>query len=178
MELDETGFRLVVGIQKDRRSSSWTRTQSSDGRLCFVLVQLEQTSLITLPNLPIGVVPIEPVEKGFTISEKRPRGKTISTTVKRRQLPITAAYAFTDYRAQGQTISPVIVDISNPPRAELSLRNIYVALSRSRGRDFVRILRDFDEKNLYKPHQEKSLYVIGTNGYNLDPLDRIIRLCD
>ena len=35
-------------------------------------------------------------------------------TVNRTQLPLTLAYAFTDYRAQGQTIEPVVVDIGPP----------------------------------------------------------------
>ncbi|KIK25556.1 hypothetical protein PISMIDRAFT_48220, partial [Pisolithus microcarpus 441] len=56
------------------------------------------------------------------------------------------AYAFTDYRAQGQTISSVIVDIARPPSGGLNLFNLYVALSRSSGRDTIRLLRDFNEK--------------------------------
>ena len=44
---------------------------------------------------------------------------------------MTAAYAFTDYRSQGQTIPYVIVDIGSPPTGTLSLFNLYVALSRS-----------------------------------------------
>ncbi|KAJ3995131.1 hypothetical protein F5050DRAFT_1574222, partial [Lentinula boryana] len=43
---------------------------------------------------------------------------------------LTLAYAFTDYRAQGQTIAPVIIDIASPPTGSLNLFNIYVALSR------------------------------------------------
>ena len=39
-------------------------------------------------------------------------------TVRRRQFPITAAYAFTDYRSQGQTITYVLVDIAPPPRSK------------------------------------------------------------
>ncbi|KAJ3897534.1 hypothetical protein F5879DRAFT_813832 [Lentinula edodes] len=42
---------------------------------------------------------------------------------------MTAAYAFTDYRAQGQTIPSVLVDIGKPPTGTLSLFNLYVALS-------------------------------------------------
>ncbi|KAL6303862.1 hypothetical protein BKA93DRAFT_703959, partial [Sparassis latifolia] len=45
---------------------------------------------------------------------------------------ITGAYAFTDFRAQGQTLSHVMIDIANPPTGgPLTLFNIYVALSRS-----------------------------------------------
>ncbi|KAJ3738871.1 hypothetical protein F5050DRAFT_1580540 [Lentinula boryana] len=44
---------------------------------------------------------------------------------------MTTAYAFTDYRAQGQTIPYVLVDIAKPPTGKLTLFNLYVALSRS-----------------------------------------------
>ncbi|KAF8195698.1 hypothetical protein K438DRAFT_1586944 [Mycena galopus ATCC 62051] len=45
------------------------------------------------------------------------------------------AYAFTDYRSQGQTIGHVLVDIASPPSGKLSLFNLYVALSRSSAED-------------------------------------------
>ncbi|RDX46833.1 hypothetical protein OH76DRAFT_1329827, partial [Lentinus brumalis] len=63
---------------------------------------------------------------------------------------ITAAYAFTDYRSQGQTIPSVIVDLHTPPGGRLTLFNIYVALSRSSGRETIRLLRDFDDRRLEK----------------------------
>ncbi|KAI4527073.1 hypothetical protein K523DRAFT_251811 [Schizophyllum commune Tattone D] len=44
---------------------------------------------------------------------------------------MTAAYAFTDYRAQGQTLPAVVVDIAKVPNGQLNLFNVYVALSRS-----------------------------------------------
>ncbi|KAF8578961.1 hypothetical protein K439DRAFT_1360754, partial [Ramaria rubella] len=45
---------------------------------------------------------------------------------------LTAAYAFTDYRSQGQMIPNVIVDIATPPTGgKLTLFNLYVALSPS-----------------------------------------------
>lgn len=58
---------------------------------------------------------------------------------------MTAAYAFTDYRAQRLTILYVTMDIRTPPRCGLSLFNLYVALLRSTGRATVRFLRDFDD---------------------------------
>ncbi|KAG8736848.1 hypothetical protein FRC10_008796 [Ceratobasidium sp. 414] len=69
-----------------------------------------------------------------------------------KRFAITPAYAFTDYRAQGQTIESVIVNITAPPDGgRLSLANLYVALSRSSGRETIRILRDFNEKLLAQP---------------------------
>ncbi|KZO99019.1 hypothetical protein CALVIDRAFT_477664 [Calocera viscosa TUFC12733] len=47
---------------------------------------------------------------------------------------MTPANAFTDYRAQGQTIDKVIVDIATPPTGTITPFNAYVALSRSKGR--------------------------------------------
>ena len=46
----------------------------------------------------------------------------------------------------------VIVDIATPPSGGLSLFNLYVALSRSSGRDTIRLLRDFDEEVFMKKH--------------------------
>jgi ATP-dependent exoDNAse (exonuclease V) alpha subunit len=65
---------------------------------------------------------------------------------------MTAAYAFTDYRSQGQTIPYVIVDIATPPTGGLDLFNLYVALSRSSGRSSIRLLRDFDDELFQKSH--------------------------
>ena len=70
----------------------------------------------------------------------------------RTQFPITGAYSFTDYRAQGQTIPYVVVDIASPPTSGLSLFNLYVALSRSSGRNTIRLLRDFDDDMFLQAH--------------------------
>lgn len=136
---------------------------------CYLLVKLSRTRLKALHDLPEGVIPIQPATKSFTISTRTsgPEKKT----VKRRQFPITGAYAFTDYRAQGQTLPAVIVDIANPPQAELSLCNIYVALSRSRGRETIRLLREFDKSNLFKQVDEALL----KEDERLDKLDRLTR---
>ena len=114
---------------------------------CYVLVELDNTRLEALPGLDKGVVPIVPISKDIRIEEKDTQTGAISKkTVRKTQLPITAAYAFTDYRSQGQTIRNVIVDIGKPPTNELSLFNVYVALSRSSGRRTIRLLRGFDDK--------------------------------
>ncbi|KAF8501851.1 hypothetical protein JB92DRAFT_2741209 [Gautieria morchelliformis] len=53
-------------------------------------------------------------------------------TIHRRQLSLTATYAFTDYKAQGQTLQPVIIDIGNPPSGGLNAFNACIAISRGR----------------------------------------------
>ena len=112
-----------------------------------VLVKLSRTRAAALPSLEEGVIPIHRVS---TKTQIRIRGK--SRTVTRTQFPITGAYAFTDYRAQGQTIPYVVVDIASPPTSGLSLFNLYVALSRSSGRNTIRLLRDFDDATFLQGH--------------------------
>lgn len=103
-------------------------------------------------GVPEGVVPIVPVTVGFEVQNGL--GQTI--TVKRTQYALTGAYAFTDYKSQGQTIEKVIIDIGKPPDSELSPFNAYVALSRGRGRDSIRLLRDFNP-DLFTTHPSENL---------------------
>ena len=98
-----------------------------------------------------SVIPIEPTMTTYRI-KMMVGGKMVQRTVKRKQYPLTAAYAFTDYRSQGQTIPYVIVDIVIPPTGGLSLCNLFVALSRSSARDTIRLLRNFEEKLFEKRH--------------------------
>ena len=117
----------------------------------YVLVKLDRSNGVHLDGLPEGVVPIAPIKKQFYILVGGKRKK-----VTRLQLPMTPAYAFTDYRSQGQTIEYVIVDIGRPPRGALTGFNAYVALSRSSGRSTIRLLRDFEDK-LFTQHPSEDL---------------------
>jgi hypothetical protein len=103
-----------------------------------------------LPNLSEGLIPIFPSETTFQV------GSRPGISVRRRQLAITAAYAYMDFKSQGQTIEYVIVDIAPTPTFKLSPFNAYVALSRSRGRSTIRLLWDFDD-NLFMNHPSEAL---------------------
>jgi hypothetical protein len=58
-----------------------------------------------------------------------------------------------DYEAQGQTIPYVIIDLAPPPTSGLPLFNLYVLLSRSSGRNAIRLLRDFEDKIFLQVHE-------------------------
>ncbi|KAJ6486487.1 hypothetical protein C8R47DRAFT_952119, partial [Mycena vitilis] len=90
-------------------------------------------------GLPQGVLPIIPSQLGFSIEAS---GRKCSIT--RRQLAMTPAYAFTDYKSQGQTLGQVYIDLEKPPCGQLTPFSAYVALSRSKGRDGIRLLRGFE----------------------------------
>ncbi|KAK1233979.1 hypothetical protein PQX77_002829 [Marasmius sp. AFHP31] len=118
----------------------------------YILVKLERTCISQLDGLAEGVVPIEPRKQTMRISIQQKKGSPVFRNVQHLQFPLTLAYAFTDYRAQGQTIVPAIIDIATPPGGALNLFNIYVALSRSAGRHSIRLLRKFDSGAILQSH--------------------------
>lgn len=118
----------------------------------IIILELDFCDLPRLPSLPPRHVPLSPMMCKFSI------GTTPSTRITRRQLPLTAAYAFTDFKAQGQTIDHILVDIGRTTCFALSPFNAYVALSRAHGRDCIRLLRDFDD-NLFIRHPSEDLRV-------------------
>jgi hypothetical protein len=118
----------------------------------LVIVELDFCEIPALPGLSKNQVPLMPEKCNFTF------GSQPSTRVTRRQLALTPAYAFTDFKSQGQTIDHVLVDIGRTTCFGLSPFNAYVALSRSRGRDTIRLLRDFDN-NLFLRHPSEDLRI-------------------
>lgn len=120
----------------------------------YILVKMDKTRASQLEGLEPNIVPLQPLDLTMHIrlQSQQAGGKNVQRTVHRRQLAITGAYALTDYRAQGQTIPFVLVDIASPPTGKLTLFNLYVALSRSHGRNNIRLLRDFDDKVFLQSH--------------------------
>ncbi|KAF8978920.1 hypothetical protein BDQ17DRAFT_1318214 [Cyathus striatus] len=111
--------------------------------LAYILVKLSRTRAGELQGLEDSVIPVEPLVRTFKVDVEL-NGKTQQRTVKRSQSPITAAYAFTDYQAQGQMIPSVIVDVAIPPSTGHNFFNLYVTSSRSSSRTSIRLFRDFD----------------------------------
>ena len=72
----------------------------------YILVKLTgtRTRATDLEGLQDNVIPIEPAITTYRIKIEQDKGRTVQKTVRRRQFPMTAAYAFTDYRSQGQTL--------------------------------------------------------------------------
>lgn len=118
----------------------------------YILVKLGRTRATKLYNLEDCIVPIEPTSTTYRIKITTQNGNIVQRTIQRRQFPLTGAYAYTDYRSQGQTIQYAIIDIAPPPCGTLTLFNLYVAFSRCCGRDSIRLLRDFDDEMLLSSH--------------------------
>ena len=93
------------------------------------------------PGLEPGLIPIFPSEVSFNVNYQQ----NSCTKVHWRQYPICAGYAFTNHKAQGQTLEWVIIDIGMTKKFPVTPFMAYVVLSHSRGRETVRLLRDFDD---------------------------------
>ena len=118
----------------------------------IVFVKLHQTRAGKLEGLQENVIPVEPMVAKIQIIVMLKNGKRMKWTVTRQQHALTAAYSFTDYRAQGQTILKAIADIATLPSGTLTLFNLYVALSRSSSRDSIQLLQDFDDELFLRSH--------------------------
>ena len=65
-----------------------------------VLVKLDHTRTSQLTGLEECVIPVEPATQPYRISYQSSEGNALTRTVRRRQFPMTEAYAFTDYRSR------------------------------------------------------------------------------
>jgi len=99
-----------------------------------------------------GLIPIFPAEKKFSVKPKT----QASTCITHRQLSIIPSYAFTDFKSQGQTIDYAVVDLRKPPAGGLMPFSTYVALSRSKGWQSIRLLQDFNN-GLFMNHPLEDL---------------------
>jgi hypothetical protein len=72
-------------------------------------------------------------------------------TVSRSQLPLLPAYAYTDYKAQGRSLTKVLVDLSGCR----TLQSVYVMLSRAGSLQDITIVRWFPPKKITQRLQEE-----------------------
>ncbi|KDN39958.1 hypothetical protein RSAG8_08407, partial [Rhizoctonia solani AG-8 WAC10335] len=159
-----TVVQIITGDPNTKDDTTDHLRQLDRPPIC-VLVKLWRTNINRLGELDEGVVPIVPIRRQFTL--KLPNKKVL--TIWREKLPLTPAYAFTDYRSQGQTIPYIIRDLATPPTGGLTPFNGYVTLSRSRTSETARLLRDFDNKLFTTPPQEHLV----TEDKRLEELDVI-----
>ncbi|PPQ92734.1 hypothetical protein CVT25_015701 [Psilocybe cyanescens] len=149
---------IIHDIILDERE--WTHPPITDGTAklkyppAMILFKPNKRTELQFDGIEPGLIPLTPSEATFSVKTKGKKKK--SMLIKRRQYGITAGYAFTDYKSQGQTIEYVIIDLAKPPTGSLSPFGVYVAMSRSRGRDTIRLLRPFDRK-LFQHHPSEDL---------------------
>ena len=148
--------REIQDIILDEREG--TLVPNEDGAIMLsyppsmLLFRPDKPTKLTFGGLPPGIIPLTPSIANFMVTGRM--GKKYK--LKGHQYAMTPGYAYTDYKLQSQTIKYVIIDIGKPPTRSLLLFSIYVALSRSRGRDTIRLLRNFDT-SLFQNHPSENL---------------------
>jgi len=110
----------------------------------YVVIELFDKSPGSYEGLPPNHVPIYPLKRGCVYTFWRHDGSKIQRNFQRWQLPLAPAFAFTDYKCQGQTLKKVIVDLAND-NGNIST---YVMLSRVQKLENLLILRPFKESVL------------------------------
>jgi hypothetical protein len=126
-------------------------TQSSRGKAIvlkrppkYVVVELIGRASGAYNSLAENHVPVEPVKAACVHTIWRRDGSQIRRNFQRFQLPLTQAFAFTDYKCQGRTIQKAIVDLAEG----VTSTGVYVMLSRVRRLEDLLILRPFKESLL------------------------------
>ena len=93
----------------------WISAADEDGIIklkyppAMLLFKPDRPSSLNFDGLPAGIIPLTPSQVKFTVTGR----SGLKFKIKRRQYAMTAGYAFTDYKSQGQTIEYVIIDIGN-----------------------------------------------------------------
>lgn len=94
-------------------------------------------------DLEEDIVPIFP-ETSYFKYVVNVNGEEVPKSVTRQQLPLVPAYAYTDYKSQGKSLTHAIVDLESA----YSLQGVYVMLSRVRSLEGLLILRPFSVAKL------------------------------
>jgi ATP-dependent exoDNAse (exonuclease V) alpha subunit len=152
-------------------------------------VEISKANINTeFDSLEPQTVPIPLVEKTFEVNVqpllstltsmstklngKRANSSAAKITVTRKALPFVPAFSITTHKAQGQTMSKVVVDLQLPPgRQEIASR--YVPLGRVKSRKDIAIIRDFPFSALkLKPTRAQQAEIDRLDKLNEETLER------
>lgn len=105
----------------------------------YIVIKLLNNTAGAYDSLPTNHVPIYPIKQKCKYTHKIENGSTITREFQRTQLPITPAFAFTEFKCQGATLEKAIIDLNDG-----NIRSgVYVMLSRVQKLQNIMILRPF-----------------------------------
>lgn len=135
------GRRLVNGAEGTIRNVLY---ELRDGVPCATVayVHIPGAGRISA-DLEEDVVPVFP-EKVYFKYAPIINGKKVLKSVTREQLPLVPAYAYTDYKSQGKSLTHAIMDLESA----CSLQGVYVMLSRVRSMEGLLIMRPFSHAKI------------------------------
>src|SRR5260364_339979 len=78
----------------------------------YVIIELINTTAGSYKDLPYNHILIYPIKRECMYTAYKRDGSKLQKKFQRLQIPLTLAYAFTDYKCQGHTLQKVIIDLS------------------------------------------------------------------
>lgn len=150
------GMRVIIGKNFDvpagivngsigiLRQVNYTVNDFGERVASLCVVKLDHATGDVFPGLGEQVVPVLQDSKTYKIVGKYDKK---SLSIRRTQIALQPAYAFTSHRAQGQSYDRVVVDLQGCVGSEAP----YVMLSRARSLDGLLILRPFDFAKISTP---------------------------
>ncbi|CAF1272418.1 unnamed protein product [Rotaria sp. Silwood1] len=186
-------FRQIVYEELDT-SLTYTNTKFPKNTIfirkpSYALLEVPKAKISTkFDSLEPQLVSISAVEKTFEVNVQsllpiststsaksngnRAHSPASKITVTRKALPFIPAYSITTHKAQGQTMSKVVVDLRLPPGKE-EVASRYVPLGRVKSRKDIAILQDFPFSALQvKPSKAQRVELDRLNRLNEVTLER------
>ena len=136
-----TGYGLVNGSIGILNSLDYELDTFGKRVARCAYVAFENYTGPSFDECPAGMVPVLPTSSS---KKYRPTSHSLELAFTRAQLPLIPAYAFIDYKAQGQTIKKAIIDIASSQ----SLQGAYVMLSRIGRLEDMAVLRHFESNKI------------------------------
>lgn len=146
-------YGTVVKIVLDHRERSaavqGARKLQYPPQQVHVRLRRSHAACVRLSGLDENIIGVEPKEARAVISTRwfdttANVHRRSSKTFRFLQLPVSPAYAVTDYRAQRDTVDSVVVDLQRSPGGQYDAAVTYVAVSRVTSLSGLAILRPFD----------------------------------
>lgn len=132
----DIGHRTVNGAEGTVTHVKYRTTDDGHRIATVVYVHVPNSGMdMTELGVPLDVVPVFPTRSYWAYTGANGTEFNIS----RMQMPLLPAYAYTDYKSQGRSLSTVIADIA----ACRTSQSLYVMLSRVRTLGGLGILRPF-----------------------------------
>lgn len=135
-------FKIVNGSEGTITEIRYGKDEEGRRFADVMYVKVDECEMCA-PGLEQGVVPIFPslISVKHTVQAQG----LLAKSFQRRQIPITPAYSYTDYKSQGRTLNRAIVDLTSARG-----QGVYVMLSRVKTLSGLLILRWFPASKIHQ----------------------------
>ena len=146
----------VYRLDCHNQHSEWNQIWIIDRPPKCLFIKVNNPKFSILNGLSNGVLPLFPTTFSIDVPLNilpNQKSNTKTTSIRRRQIPCSPAFAITDYRSQGRTFNEVILDFESAKKGgnnqHSTFTATYVALSRCRSIAGLSFLRAFPASSFF-----------------------------